>query len=105
MIVYSAFLVAYFAAFVIIHSALLLLAARELRRYKARASASSLRHTLRSPLAPAVSVLVPAFNEASGIADSVRSLLALDYPRLEVVVINDGSSDATLERLTEVFEL
>jgi cellulose synthase/poly-beta-1,6-N-acetylglucosamine synthase-like glycosyltransferase len=58
-----------------------------------------------SPLTPGVSVLLPAFNEESGIVESVRSLLAVRYPRLEVIVINDGSSDATLARLREAFDL
>ncbi|MCW2600392.1 MAG: polysaccharide deacetylase [Frankiales bacterium] len=46
---------------------------------------------------PPVSVLVPAYNEAVGIAQSVRSLAASDYPELEVVVIDDGSTDGTAE--------
>lgn len=46
---------------------------------------------------PAVSVLVPAYNEAVGIEQSVRSLVASDYPKLEVVVIDDGSTDGTAE--------
>jgi len=60
---------------------------------------------VRSPLAPPISIIVPAYNEAAGIADSVRSLLALEYPALEVVVVNDGSTDSTIERLVEVFDL
>ena len=52
-----------------------------------------------------VSVIVPAFNEATVITASVESLLALDYPELEVIVVNDGSDDETLERLKQDFEL
>jgi cellulose synthase/poly-beta-1,6-N-acetylglucosamine synthase-like glycosyltransferase len=47
---------------------------------------------------PRVSVLVPAFNEAPVIAASIRSLLQLDYPDLEILVIDDGSSDDTFAR-------
>jgi cellulose synthase/poly-beta-1,6-N-acetylglucosamine synthase-like glycosyltransferase len=54
---------------------------------------------------PGVAVLVPAFNEAATVVDSVRSLLALDYPTYEVLVINDGSRDATLEALGRAFRL
>jgi cellulose synthase/poly-beta-1,6-N-acetylglucosamine synthase-like glycosyltransferase len=58
-----------------------------------------------SPLTPGISVLLPAFNEEAGIVESVRSLLALRYPRHEVVVVNDGSTDETVARLIEAFEL
>lgn len=105
MIVYAWVVTGFFAAFVAVHTSLLVLAAFSLKNYVSRASVSGLRRTLRSPLAPPVSVLVPAYNEAAGIADSVRSLLALDYPQLEVVVVNDGSTDDTLRRLMEVFDL
>ena len=44
-----------------------------------------------------VSVLIPAYNEASVIASSVQRILASDYPRLEVIVIDDGSTDGTAD--------
>ena len=47
---------------------------------------------------PGVTVLIAAYNEASSIEDTVRSLMRQDYPgRLQVVVINDGSADATAD--------
>ena len=48
--------------------------------------------------APLVSIIAPAYNEGKCIEASIRSLLILDYPRYEVLVIDDGSSDDTLER-------
>ena len=54
---------------------------------------------------PGIAVLVPAFDEAATVVESVRSLLALDYPRFEVIVINDGSRDSTLAKLRQAFEL
>jgi cellulose synthase/poly-beta-1,6-N-acetylglucosamine synthase-like glycosyltransferase len=105
MIFYVWFVFGFFTAFVIVNTGVLLLAAGELRRYAIHTSASGLRRALRSPLTPAISVLVPAYNEASGIADSVRSLLALDYPQMEVVVVSDGSTDDTIGRLIDVFDL
>jgi poly-beta-1,6 N-acetyl-D-glucosamine synthase len=47
---------------------------------------------------PFVSILVPAYNEAAVIQGSIRSLLKLDYPRYEVIVIDDGSKDDTYQR-------
>lgn len=48
--------------------------------------------------APLVSVVVPAFNEARAIEETIRGLVELDYPRLEVVVVDDGSTDDTLAK-------
>jgi cellulose synthase/poly-beta-1,6-N-acetylglucosamine synthase-like glycosyltransferase len=59
----------------------------------------------RMPIVKPVSVIVPAFNEGPGIVESVRSLLSLRYPVFEVVVVNDGSTDETLARLVEAFDL
>ncbi len=56
-------------------------------------------------MAPPIALLSPAYNEAVTIVQSVRSLLSLQYPAFEVIVINDGSNDATLDTLIEAFEL
>jgi cellulose synthase/poly-beta-1,6-N-acetylglucosamine synthase-like glycosyltransferase len=58
-----------------------------------------------SGLEPPISILVPAFNEEATIAASVRSMLQLAYAEFEVVVINDGSKDGTLEVLKREFGL
>ena len=58
-----------------------------------------------SRFAPGVSILVPAYDESGGIVAAVRSLLAIDYPVFEVIVVNDGSSDDTLVRLVDALEL
>jgi cellulose synthase/poly-beta-1,6-N-acetylglucosamine synthase-like glycosyltransferase len=58
-----------------------------------------------SGLEPPVSILVPAYNEEASIAASVRSMLQLTYSEYEVVVVNDGSKDATLEVLKREFGL
>lgn len=50
-------------------------------------------------LAPQIAVIAPAYNEELTIIESIDALLALHYPDFEIVVVNDGSRDATLERL------
>jgi cellulose synthase/poly-beta-1,6-N-acetylglucosamine synthase-like glycosyltransferase len=52
-----------------------------------------------------VSVIVAAYNEGSVIESTLSSFLAFDYPEYEVIVVNDGSSDDTLERLVDAFDL
>ena len=56
-------------------------------------------------LAPPIALISPAYNEERSIVQSVRSLMALRYASFEVIVVNDGSKDATLERLIEAFDL
>jgi cellulose synthase/poly-beta-1,6-N-acetylglucosamine synthase-like glycosyltransferase len=53
--------------------------------------------TFASPLTPAVSVLVPAHDEEAGILDTVSAALGQRYPALEVVVVDDGSTDRTFD--------
>ncbi|PJB11226.1 MAG: glycosyl transferase family 2 [Flavobacteriales bacterium CG_4_9_14_3_um_filter_40_17] len=52
-----------------------------------------------------VSVIAPAFNEASTIIYNVKSLMSLSYPKFEVIIVNDGSSDDTLAKLIKEFKL
>ena len=56
------------------------------------------------PLEPTVAVVMPAFNEQDAVAESITSLLTVDYPRekLEIVVIDDGSTDDTLHEVERV---
>jgi cellulose synthase/poly-beta-1,6-N-acetylglucosamine synthase-like glycosyltransferase len=58
-----------------------------------------------SGLEPPVSLLVPAYDEEATIVASVHSLLRVDYPQFEIVVVNDGSGDGTLEALQAAFDL
>jgi cellulose synthase/poly-beta-1,6-N-acetylglucosamine synthase-like glycosyltransferase len=68
------------------------------------------RHSLGVPevysdFEPPVTVIVPAYNEELTVVATVRSLMQLRYPQFEVVVINDGSKDRSLDRLIEAFDL
>ncbi|HEY6866307.1 MAG TPA: glycosyltransferase family 2 protein, partial [Candidatus Eisenbacteria bacterium] len=56
-------------------------------------------------LAPPISILVPAHDEAPTIVAAVRSLMQLRYPSIEIIVVNDGSTDGTLAELTRAFGL
>jgi cellulose synthase/poly-beta-1,6-N-acetylglucosamine synthase-like glycosyltransferase len=52
-----------------------------------------------------ISIILPAFNEEPVIADSIRSLLSIEYPNYEVIVVNDGSTDKTLDLLIKKYKL
>lgn len=60
---------------------------------------------LRSNHILGVSVVAPAFNEGVNIVYNVKSLLSLTYPKFEIIIVNDGSSDDTLEKLIAEFDL
>ncbi|MDN3427223.1 glycosyltransferase [Microbacterium sp. APC 3898] len=50
-----------------------------------------------------ISILVPAYNEEAGVVSTVRSLLNLNYPQYEIIVVNDGSTDRTSEKVLAQF--
>jgi cellulose synthase/poly-beta-1,6-N-acetylglucosamine synthase-like glycosyltransferase len=77
----------------------------EMRRHMLLIADESRHLLLSSTLSPTISILAPAFNEESTIEGSLRALLALQYPRLEVIVISDGSKDETVKVLVERFDL
>ena len=52
-----------------------------------------------------ISIIVPAYNEQETIIDNIQSLLKLEYPEFEVVVVNDGSRDKTLRRIIDFYDL
>jgi len=98
------FFLAYFIGVNLVYVSLNLLAIPTLRRHREIATITDLP-PLYSGFEPPVSILVPAYNEEATIVSSVRSLLQLDYPEFEIVVVNDGSRDATLARLVAAFDL
>lgn len=68
-------------------------------------SRSSLLWGRYADLAPPIALLSPAYNEEKSIVDCVRSMLSLNYPSFEVIVINDGSKDNTLRELIRAYDL
>jgi len=98
-------LFAYYLLSNLVYLVLLVVAFITNTQHQRRRASMRLERLKSSPLSPPISLLVPAHNEEKTIVASVRSLLALDYPELEVVVVNDGSADATLEELVGSFHL
>lgn len=82
-----------------------IIAARAMYLYKKKNSFVDYRIILSSPFAPSVSLIAPAYNESLTIVDNVKSLLTLHYNNNEVIIVNDGSKDKTLDLLIEAYEL
>ena len=82
-----------------------LLAFGALRRDAVRLESFEVDDLLTTSGAPPVTLIAPAFNEESTCVEAVRSLLTLRYPEHQVLVVNDGSRDGTMDRLREAFEL
>jgi len=94
--------------FVMANSLLLVLtglAIWEFLHHSRRKGYAGSQESVSSQLAQGVSVVVPAFNEEAVIVTSVHAVLALRYPRHEVIVVDDGSTDETFERLFSSFDL
>lgn len=62
------------------------------------------KYTTSTNMIP-ISLLVPAYNEENTIVENINSLLALNYPSYEIIVINDGSVDRTLKKIIEAYDL
>lgn len=89
----------------VIYLALLIVALRSSRAHHQHLASLRLERMKISPLTPPITLIAPAHNEERSILPSVRSLLRIDYPELEVVVVNDGSKDRTLAKLKEGYGL
>ncbi len=60
---------------------------------------------LSSPFAPTISIIAPAYNESLTIVENIRALLSLYYPNFEIIIVNDGSKDDTLNKTINAYEL
>lgn len=78
---------------------------REIKKYFRRNSFTDFRILAASDQLPGISILAPAYNEAANIIDNVRSLLSIHYNALEVIIINDGSKDDSIQKLINAYDL
>ena len=97
--------IAYYIALSMIYLGFTTVAWRGITDHLHGRSYAGAEEAFASTLVPPISILLPGYNEEAGIVESIHSLLSLRYPEFEVLVINDGSSDATLDRLRDAFEL
>jgi len=84
---------------------LAIFAFKGMRRHKLKDMYFDQRIILSSEYSPALSLIAPAYNESLTVIDNIRSLLSLHYSNLEVIIVNDGSKDDTLQKCIETFDM
>jgi cellulose synthase/poly-beta-1,6-N-acetylglucosamine synthase-like glycosyltransferase len=100
---YALFL--YYLACNLIYLVALIVAIRASVAHQRQLESHRLHWINDSPMAPPITLIAPAHNEELSIRAAIRSLMNLDYPELEIIVVNDGSIDRTLDALKDEFEL
>ena len=96
-------IIGYFVLYNTINLFLLLVAWIQVRFFLRVKAIGSLESLYNSSSTPAVTIVVPAYNEQETIVESIRALTNLYYPRYEIVIVNDGSSDDTVKELKAAF--
>jgi poly-beta-1,6-N-acetyl-D-glucosamine synthase len=77
----------------------------ETKQYMARSSFTNYGYLAASEHAPAISIIAPAYNEGATIIENVRSLLSIHYNNFEIIIVNDGSKDNSLQQLIQEYSL
>lgn len=96
----------YSTALILSYIILTVMSFREMRRSRHTLSDIYVKKIFdNSPYTPGVSIIAPAYNEEKTIVNNVKSLLSQDWPKFEVIIVNDGSKDKTLEKMIEEFSL
>lgn len=95
----------YYLASNLAYLAMLIIALKTSAQHQRRLESHRLSWFKDTPMTPPITVIAPAHNEEASIRVAIRNLLELDYPQLEIIVVNDGSRDRTLEELRDEFRL
>lgn len=82
-----------------------LMSTSELKKYHTRNRLPDFIRILSFPKLPSISVVAPAYNEERTIIENINCLLSLKYPNFEIVIVNDGSKDQTLQKIISYFNL
>src|SRR2546423_13656756 len=95
----------YFLVLNSFYALLLVLSIPEIWEQTRLAEDEDFQRLMQSDALPPITILVPAYNESATIESSVTAILTLEYRNYEVVVVNDGSKDDTMEQLRHAFDL
>jgi cellulose synthase/poly-beta-1,6-N-acetylglucosamine synthase-like glycosyltransferase len=102
---FNVFVLFYFIALNSIYLALFVISLLDVLKFVRKTFFSDYRQIMQSDMTWPVSVLIPAHNEEKSIVETVRSLLMINYGEFEIIVVNDGSTDKTLQILIDAYEL
>ncbi len=105
---FDAFNVVVVCYFILLNGAYLvtsILAFGFLRRYALQLKFMEIDEILSSQALPPITLIAPAYNEEATCVESTRSLLTLRYSEYDILVVNDGSKDSTVQRMVEAFEM
>jgi cellulose synthase/poly-beta-1,6-N-acetylglucosamine synthase-like glycosyltransferase len=105
MNMFNVVIVSYFFMANGMYTILMILSLGSVWLHNRRLTYQGLDELRESAVTPPATILVPAWNEQDVIVESVRSILRTDYPALEVIVIDDGSTDESMDRLIAAFRL
>ncbi len=95
----------YSLLYIFMYCALGILSFIEIKKYYSTSNFLHKDVIIKSNNAIGVSIIAPAYNEGLTIVSNAKSLLSQEYPKYEVIIINDGSTDDTLEKLIKEFSL
>ena len=84
---------------------LAIISAIETANYMKKNSFVNYSNILSSSISPSISIIAPAYNESLNIVENVRSLLSNHYVNYDVIIVNDGSKDDSLEKLIVAYDL
>jgi cellulose synthase/poly-beta-1,6-N-acetylglucosamine synthase-like glycosyltransferase len=82
-----------------------ILSSFELSLYSKRNKFFNFNNIAEYRLLPSISIIAPCYNEEKSIVENIRSLLSLQYPNIEVIIVNDGSTDNSLALMIEQYAL
>jgi cellulose synthase/poly-beta-1,6-N-acetylglucosamine synthase-like glycosyltransferase len=105
MNIFNFFIVSYFFIGNGVYTLLMVLSLGSVWVYNRRLAYHGMDEIRESPVTPPVTIIIPAWNEEQIIRETTSSILQTDYPELEVIVVDDGSTDSTLRNLIEHFNL
>lgn len=103
--IFGEFIFLYMIVIITLYTLMLIFAFTQLK--KSRKLDKQLEDTtnLKSIYSKPVSIIVPAYNEEKGIVGTIHSLLTIEYPQYEIIVVNDGSKDCTLQQVIDEFKM